>query len=124
MGEIRQAVDNRNRAVLCQGVHLALLIGTDHDAVEVAGKNARRVLHRLAAADLQVVGREENRHAAELIHTDLKGNTGAGGGLFKNHAEGFARQAAMFNVVLLLILELVCQIQNLIDILAGQIQHF
>ena len=82
MAEIRQTVDDRHGAVLCEVFDLLLLEGADHDAVHIAGKHACGVLHRLA--------REHNSIAAELIDAHFKRNARSGGRLLKNHGKALA----------------------------------
>ena len=52
MAEISQAVDDRNRTIFGQILHLLLIKGADHDAVQIAGQHSGRILHRLTSADL------------------------------------------------------------------------
>ena len=56
MAEIGQTVDDRNGTEFCEVLDLLLRECADHDAVEIARKYARRILHRFAAADLEIVG--------------------------------------------------------------------
>ena len=119
MAEVGQTVDDRDRAVLRQVLDLLLCIGADHDAVQIAGQNARGILHRLAAADLQVTVGQEQRLTAELIHAGFEGDAGAGGGLLEDHAEALALQMAVGDIMLLFIFELVGQIEQADDLLGG-----
>ena len=89
MAEIRQTVDDRHGAVLCEVFDLLLLEGADHDAVHIAGKHACGVLHRLPT-DLRAFAREHNGIAAELIDAHFKRNARSGGRLFKNHGKALA----------------------------------
>ena len=91
MGKIRQSVDDRDGAILRQGIHFGLLVGADHNSIEVTGQHPSCILDRFAAADLQITGRKENRQAAELVHTDFKGYTGSCGSFLKNHTQCFPR---------------------------------
>ena len=52
MAEISQTVDDRDRTVFCQILHFFLLVGTDHDAVQITGEYACGILYRLTASDL------------------------------------------------------------------------
>ena len=124
MGEISQTVDDRDRAVFGEILHFALLKGTDHDAVEITGQHARGVLDRFASADLEIVGREEQRLTAELVHTYFKGNAGTGGSLLEDHAEGLSLKQTVADAVLLFIFELVGQIEDVVDLTGCEIQHF
>ena len=124
MAEVCQTVDNRNRAVFCQVFYFLLLEGTDHDAVQIPGQYPCSVLYRLAPADLQIICGQKQGVAAQLVHTGFKGNTGTGGRLLENHAQGLALQMRMGNAVLQLIFQLVGQIQNFNDFFCAQIEHF
>ena len=123
MAEISQTVDDRNRAVVCQILYFLLLVGADHNAVQIAAQHTCRVLYRLAAADLKVAIGQEQCLTAQLIHTGLERNTGTGGGLLENHAKALAFQMTMGNVVLFLILELIRQIEQTDDLLGGAVKQ-
>ena len=86
--EVGQTVDDGDVGVGRQGLHFLLGKGTDHDAVAVAQQHPGGVLHRLAPADLALLAGEEQGVAAQLIHTGLKGDTGTGRILLKNHWPG------------------------------------
>ena len=90
VAEIRQTVDDRHGAVLCEVFNLLLLEGADHDAVHIAGKHACGVLHRLATTDLRAFAREHNGIATELIDAHFKRNARSGGRLLKNHGKALA----------------------------------
>lgn len=78
---------------------------------------------QLAAADLQVVVGQKQRLTAQLIHAGFKRNTCARRELLENHAEALAFQMAMRNVVFLFVLELICQVQNVDDIILGAVEQ-
>ena len=61
---------------------------------------------------------------AELIHARFKGNTRAGRGFLKNHAERLALQTRMRDSVFFFIFELIRQIENGKDLFRRQIQQF
>ena len=123
MAEVGQAVDDRDGAVLGQVFHFLLGKGADHDAVQIAAQNAGGVFHGFAAADLQVVGRKEHAHAAQLVDAGLEGNTGAGGGLLEDHAQGLALQGLVVDAVLQLIFQLVGHVQQLHDLFGGTVKQ-
>ena len=124
MAEVCQTVDDRDGAVFCQILHFLLLEGADHDAVQIAGQNPCGILYRFASADLEIVCRQEQGVAAQLVHTGFKGNTGAGGCLLEDHAQRLAFQMGMRDAVLQLVLQLVGEIQNSDDLLGAQVEHF
>ena len=123
MAKIGQTVDDRNGAVVCQILYFLLLVGADHDAVQIAAQHAGRILYRFAAANLQITVGQEQRLTAQLIHAGLEGNTGTGRGLLEDHAKALAFQVTMGNVVLSLILELIRQIEQTDDLLGGAVKQ-
>ena len=121
MEEIGQGVDDGNVGILGELLHLLMLEGTDHHAVEIAREDASRILDRLAALDLQVAVREEERLPAELKHARLKGNARPRRGFFKDHAERLARENAVLYARLLHRLEFFGKSENRLDLLNGKI---
>ena len=69
--------------------------GADHDAVHVARQDARRVGDRLAAAELDVARRQEERVAAQLVGADLERDAGAGGRLHEDHRQRLAGEGLL-----------------------------
>ena len=67
MQQIGQPVDHRNGAVAGQLLHVGMIVGPDHDAVEIAGQHPGGVADRLAPAELDVARGEEKRVPAELV---------------------------------------------------------
>ena len=61
--------------------------------------------------------------AAELVHAGLKRDAGAGGRLLKDHGKRLAVQVPVADAVFLFIFELVAEVQDLHNVLLGQIQH-
>ena len=124
MAVVGQAVDDGNGAVFGQILHLLLGKGTDHDAVQIAAQHPGGVLHRLAAADLQVPAAQKQREAAQIEHTHFEGYTGTGRGFGENHAQSFAFQQGMRHPVFLFVLQLIRNVQQLGDLIRGQIGQF
>ena len=124
MGKIRQSVDDRDGAILRQGIHFGLLVGADHNSIEVTGQHPELYPRRFAAADLQITGRKENRQAAELVYTDFKGYTGSCWKLsqksypvFPPLSSGVQCRASAHTS------ELIGQIEDFRNILGGKVQH-
>jgi hypothetical protein len=92
--EIGKSVDDRNRGVLRQFLHIGLRESADHDAVDVAGEHPGGVPDRLAAAELDVAGGEEERVGAELTGTDLERDAGPGTALGEDERHGLALKRA------------------------------
>ena len=61
--------------------------------------------------------------AAQLVHAGLEGDAGPGGIFLKDHGQGLPFQNIVWQAVGLVILHLVGHIQNVADILAGEIQQ-
>jgi hypothetical protein len=123
MAEVGQAVDDRDIGVGRQGLHFLLGKGTDHDTVAVAQQHPGGILYRLAPADLALLAGKKQGVAAQLVHTGLKGDTGTGGVLLKNHGQGLALELIVSNAMLLAKFQLVGGVQDLQDLLAGQVQQ-
>ena len=119
MQQIGQGVDDGDVGISGELLHLLMLEGADHHAVEVARQDARRVLDRLAAPDLQVAVREEERLPAELEHARLEGDARPRRGFLEDHAERLARENAVLYARLLHCLELSRQIEDRLYLLAG-----
>jgi len=56
MRAVREAVDDRDRRVLGELLHVRLLERADHDRIEVAREHVGRVLDRLTAPELEIAG--------------------------------------------------------------------
>ena len=122
MAEVGQSVDDGDRAVLRQILHLFLGKGADHNGIQIPGENPGCILHRLAPANLQIGGGEHEGVAAQLVHTGFKGNAGAGGGFLEDHAQGHALQRHILDAVFGLILELIRQVEEICDLFLAEIQ--
>ena len=76
--------------MLRQVLHGCLRKRADHDTVEIARKRIRRIRDGLSAADLEIIGRQEQGPASELIHADLEGDARPRGRFLEDHAETLA----------------------------------
>ena len=121
--EVGQAVDDGDVGVTGQGFHLLLMEGADHDAVAVAGQDPGGVLDGLAPADLALLAGQEQSVSAQLVHSSLKGDPGPGGVLLKNHGQSLAPEIVVDQTVLLAVFQLVSGVEDLDDVLLGQIQQ-
>ena len=61
--------------------------GADHDRVEVAVEDVRRVLDRLAAPQLEVARGQVEAGASELVDPDLERDARPRRGLLEDHPE-------------------------------------
>ena len=57
----------------------------------------------------------------QLIHAHLKGDPGPGGGFLKDHPQGLALEMGVGNAVFLLVFQLIRQVQDIDDLLAGKV---
>ena len=87
---IGEAVDHRHGCVTGEIVELLGVVRTDHDRIDIARQDARRVGNGLAAADLAVRRAENDRIAAELAHRHLERDAGAGRWLLEDHRQRLA----------------------------------
>ena len=62
----------------------------DHDCINKTRQNTRCIGNGFAAANLHLFASEDDRLAAQVTHSDIKRNAGAGRGLIKDHGEIFA----------------------------------
>src|SRR5688572_33246588 len=69
--------------------------GANHDHVDIARENARRVAKRLTSTDLDVAGRQEERVPTQLIRTDLKRHARACRALFENQTYALPREGLL-----------------------------
>ena len=118
---IGEAVDHRHVGVFGESLHLSLLVGADEDAVDIARQHARRVLHRLAAADLQIAGAQEERLPAQLIHPHLEGHARARRGFLEDHRQGFSLEVWVRNALFELVFEIQPEIHDILNLFAGKI---
>ena len=93
--EVRQPIDHGDRGEAGQLLDFGVVVGADHDAVDVARQHAGGIGDRLPAADLDVLAGEEERPAAQLVGADLEGDAGAGGRLGEDHRQRLASQGGL-----------------------------
>src|SRR3546814_1565067 len=72
MRQVRQAVDDGNGGIARQFLNLGVIIRADHDCVDIAGKDSRRVRYRLSAPKLHGTAVHDDACAAKL--TDCRAN--------------------------------------------------
>ena len=72
---------------------------------------------------MRIGGGQVHGMAPQLEHSGLKGGTGAGGVFCKDHCQRFPGQTAVRNSVAYIVFQLIRQIEDLKDILGGEIQQ-
>src|SRR5438046_10678483 len=112
MGAIREDDDDRDRGVPRDLFDVLLGEGSNHDRVEVTGKNGRRVLERLASSQLKVAGGEVEGGASELPDPNLEGDARPRGGLLEDHPQRPAGEQVMLLPPFLLLFELVREVER------------
>ena len=117
---VREGVDGGDLRVVRELLDVALGEGAEHSAVNHAAHHAGGVLDRLAAAKLNLAGRQENDLAAQLADADLEGDAGARGGLGEDHGPGLAGQRQL-GVLAAFLLQLRGVGQDGVHVRAGQL---
>jgi len=120
--QVCQPIDDGNGAVFGKHFHFLLLEGTNHNPIQHTAHDASGILCGLASANLGILCTDKQRMTAQLIHPCFKGNTGTGGGFFKNHTQCFALQEMMFLAFLDILLHGCCQIKQFINFLCCAVQ--
>ena len=118
VGQIGEPVDHRNRGVARQLFDLGVVERADHDPIDVTGQDPSRIRDRLAAADLDVLTREEESLPAELVGADFERHPGAGGGLREDHRQG---PAGEWGLAIAPRFHALGELEELLDLLAAEI---
>src|SRR5213596_2163635 len=93
--QVGEPVDDGNRRLARQLLHLGVIEGPDHDAADVAGQHPRGVGDRLAPPQLDVAGRKEQGVPAQLVRPHLEGDPGARARLGEDHRQALARERGL-----------------------------
>ena len=92
--QVGESVDDGNRGLAGELVHLVLVVGADENRVDVAAQHPGRVGDGLAAPDLGVAVRNHDRVAPELGHPRFGAHPGSGRALAEDHRQGAAHERA------------------------------
>jgi hypothetical protein len=95
MEPVGEPVDHGHRRVAREADGELVVEGADHDSIDVAGEDARHVLHRLARSDPDLPVGDEDRAPAELGHRNLEGEAGPEARLVEDEREGLLRHLLM-----------------------------
>ena len=90
--QVGQAVDHRHGGILCQLLHLPVMVGADHDRIGEARQDARGVGDGLAAPKLRIAAVEHDRGAAQLAHRQVEAHSGARRVFLEDHRQHRAVQ--------------------------------
>jgi hypothetical protein len=115
---VREAVDHRHVSELRELLDVLVREGADHDAVDVPREDARGVSDRLAAAELHVSWREEQRVAAELIGADLEGDAGTRRSLHEDHRQRFSGERL---VLVLPLAHALGEVEECVELFSGKV---
>ncbi len=118
VGPVGQPVDHGHRCVPRELVHLRLLERADHDRAEEAGEDEGRVAVALAARELQVGGRQVERHPAELGDPHLEADARPRRRLVEDQADRSPGQDPQLLAARPLELELVGEVERRLELLA------
>jgi hypothetical protein len=118
---VGETVDDGDLGVAGELVDVGLGEGPDHDRVEVAREHEPRVLDRLAAAELEIRGRQVEPDAAELPHPGLERDPGAGRGLLEDHPERPAGEEAALLARRVRALQLVREVEHAHELVAAPV---
>ena len=69
MAMVGQTVNNRHRSFRRPFIDDRMVVGSDHDPVQVTRQDTRRVRNRLPARELNVAHGKDQRMAAKLVHS-------------------------------------------------------
>ena len=118
---IGKTVDDRNRTVLRKIDDVLMVKSSDHDTIYHSRENVSSIVDGFATSDLDVIGRKEERMSAELVHTDLKRDTGSCGRFGEDHAEGLSGQDRVRDARFCLRLEIDRGIQKCVELRDGYV---
>ena len=112
MRRVGEAVDDGDRGVRRELVHLCLVERADGDRAQEPRKDERRVTRRLTARELEVRGRDVERHAAGLGYADLGADARARRRLAEDKADSPAGQDPQLPPARALDLQLVREVER------------
>ncbi|MNX92789.1 hypothetical protein D3C86_1249420 [compost metagenome] len=90
MRVVSQGVYNWHGCVLGKLQQARMIRRADHDGVDITRQHLGRIADRFGTTELHFSTGEEKRLATKLAHADIKGDAGAGGGLFEDHCQHLA----------------------------------
>ncbi len=120
---VGQAVPHGNVGILGQLLHDALAEAAVLDAVKHAAEDAGGVSDALLLADLGAGGVKVGDAHAQIVARHLEGTAGAGAGLFKDQGDVLALAQGMGDTGLFLGLQVSRQLQQIADLLGGEVQQ-
>ena len=89
---VGQPVDHRHGRMVRQFLGFPVVVGADHDRIDIARQDACSVGHRLAAPQLRRGRIEDQRRSPQLPHRHVEADPGAGRMLLEDHRQDVARQ--------------------------------
>ena len=123
MEGVGQAVPDGNAGILGQILNHRLLEAAVLDTVEHAAQNLGGVLQGLLLAHLGRTGIQEGDAHAQIASADFESAAGSGGGLLEQQNDLLVAQPLVLNAVVLHSLELGRQVEQIVDLVGGEIQQ-
>ena len=90
--ELGHAIDDGHRGALSQTDNVLVTVDASHHDVEQGAHDASGIAEGLVTAELDGARAVELSVAAEVGHSGLEGEAGAGGDLLEDHAEGLVAE--------------------------------
>ncbi len=118
---IGEAVPDRNARELRESLDRRVLEAAELDAVEHSAEDTGGVLDALLAAELDIVHTEVLRVSALILCADREGTAGPGGRLLEDQRNVLVGKAGAVDALLLLRLELRREVEEILDLLRGEI---
>ena len=120
MAEIGQAVDDRAIAVMRQFDRCLVMIGADHDDVNVLAEHAGEIGDALSVAEPGFVA-QEDRTSAEMGHAGLEADASAQRRFFKDQSHDPARQERLAQAGFALLLQIFRDREDAFDFGCGYV---
>ena len=120
---VGQAVPYGHLGIFCQFLHNILSEAPVLDAVKHAAEDAGGVGDALLLADLGAGGVKVGDAHAQVMARHLEGAAGTGAGLFKDQGDVLALAQGVGDTGLLLGLQVSRQLQQVADLLGGEVQQ-
>ena len=92
MRQPRECIDNRNGRVAREFQQHLVFENADHDGVDIARQNTRRIGDGLAAAELHFLAGQHDHVAAELTDRHIERHPRARRGLIEDHCQRLCRR--------------------------------
>ncbi len=116
-----QPVDDGDRRSAGQIEQVVVAENADHDGIDIAAHDTRRILDGLLAGQLHFLTGQHKGLPAELAHADVEGHPRAGRLALENHGQNFVLEQAGAFAGLEAPFQLMGEIENGTQLLEGKI---